>query len=101
MKRTILNLLAVALMSLNWNAQAAETADRNASGQPVAETSAVPMETSPEATPLAAASVSRMPLKPSRHYKRPKANQPRSLTLDLRHCLELGSNAEIAQCAGE
>ena len=102
MKRTILNLLAVAVMSLSWSTYAAEAADPN---QPTAEASAMPMdtpyETPPEATPPApppaAAPVSHTPLK---YYKRPK-NQPRPTTLDLRYCLASDSNVEIAHCAGE
>jgi thiol:disulfide interchange protein DsbA len=45
--------------------------------------------------------------KPQPSLKRPaprkhaKAKQPRPMNLDLRHCLELGSNAAIAKCAGE
>ena len=106
MKRTILNLLAVAVMSLCWSAYAAEAADPN---QPTAEASAMPMDTPPETSPEAifeatppapppvAAPVAHTPLK---YYKRPK-NQPRPTTLDLRYCLASDSNVEIAHCAGE
>jgi hypothetical protein len=41
------------------------------------------------------------PAKPAKLHKRAKAKHGRSHDLDLRHCLDLKTNAEIAECAGE
>ncbi|MBU0620322.1 MAG: thiol:disulfide interchange protein DsbA/DsbL [Gammaproteobacteria bacterium] len=38
---------------------------------------------------------------PRKQTKQPKVKQSRAMDLDLRHCLELESNAAIAKCAGE
>ena len=104
MKSTILNLIAVAALLISWTAQAAdEVASKELppTAQPVAETTAVPSTTAPVSTPLATPEKPAVALKHSKKYKRAKANLGRSHTLDLRYCLELPTNAEIATCAGE
>jgi thiol:disulfide interchange protein DsbA len=56
------------------------------------------------ATPPAATTPAPMPQPASKRptsRKHAKAKQPRSMELDLRHCLDLESNAAIAKCAGE
>jgi hypothetical protein len=55
---------------------------------------AAPASTPPELKPQPSVERS-TPRKPA------KAKQPRSMKLDLRHYLELESNAAIAKCAGE
>jgi hypothetical protein len=93
MKSTILNLIAVATLLFGWTAQAANEAAQTA--QPA--TAAV--------TPVAVAPATAQKTLPrqmhSKSLKRANAKQGRSHDLDLRHCLELPSNAEIAKCAGE
>lgn len=41
------------------------------------------------------------PVKHAKSHKRAKAKPGRSHDLDLRHCLDLPTYAEIAKCAGE
>jgi hypothetical protein len=101
MKRIILFLFAATVLSFGWIAQAAEATDDNSAYEPAAEAAAVPMETTPEAVAVDAAPVSQPPSADSERYRPPVVQQFRPQTLDLRHCLELGSNAEIARCAGE
>jgi hypothetical protein len=96
MKRTILNLIAAAALLFGWTAQAAdETVQKTptAASQPAAAT--------PVATAPATAQVTKAPAKHSKSHKRAKAKHARSHDLDLRHCLDLKTNAEIAECAGE
>lgn len=69
---------------------------------------ATPKAAVPAAAPVAAppaAEPQPSPKLPAPHKqakaKQPKAKQSRAMDLDLRHCLELESNAAIAKCAGE
>lgn len=57
---------------------------------PASPSATAPPELTPQSSP-----------KPPAPRKHAKAKQPRSMSLDLRHCLELKSNAAIAKCAGE
>jgi hypothetical protein len=96
MNRTILNLIAAAALLFGWTAQAAdETAQQT---QPVA---APPAAASTVASAPAAAEKPQQPVKRSKLHKRAKTKLARSHDLDLRHCLDLKTNAEIAECAGE
>jgi hypothetical protein len=102
MKSTILNLIAVAALLFSWTAQAAdEVASQPLATQSVAETTAVPTTAAPVSTPLATPEKPAASMKHSKKYRRAKANPLRSKSLDLRHCLDLPTNAEIAKCAGE
>jgi hypothetical protein len=96
MKRTILNLIAAAALLFGWTAQAAdETVQKppTAASQPAAAT--------PVAAAPANAQETMAPAKHPKSHKRAKAKLARSHDLDLRHCLDLKTNAEIAECAGE
>jgi hypothetical protein len=91
MKSTILNLIAAVTLLVGWTAQAAD--DMVQQTQPAATASVT-------STP-ATSQETRPPVKRAKLHKRAKAKQGRSHDLDLRHCLDLPTNAEIAQCAGE
>jgi hypothetical protein len=87
---------------------AAPVAPRPASAPvsaPVAASSliAVPVASSPAVTPVVATTDKTLqpPLQLSKSFKTGKAKPERSKTADLRHCLQLETNAEIAKCAGE
>jgi hypothetical protein len=104
MKSTILNLFAVAALLFSWAAQAADEAAPKAqppAAQSAAETTAVQPTAAPVSTPLATPEKPAASMKHSKHYKRAKANDLHSKSLDLRYCLDLKTNAEIATCAGE
>lgn len=64
-------------------------------------TTAVAMKPAPLPAAAAPAPMSHPILKRPTSSKRAKAKQRRSMQLDLRHCLDLESNAAIAKCAGE
>jgi hypothetical protein len=98
MKSTILNLIAVTALLIGWTAQAADEMEGKATA---AETSAMPTAAAPVTAPLATTQEAQPSPKPAKRHKPPKANQVRSKSLDLRYCLEMESNAEIAKCAGE
>lgn len=102
MKNTIKNLIAVSALLFSGATLAAETAESQAqppAAQPAAAASAVPQAASAGLTPPA--TVQEQPLERSTPRKHAKAKGPRSKDLDLRHCLELDTNAAIARCAGE
>lgn len=105
MKGTIVNLIVVAALSFSAGVPAAEEAGgkaQPAATQPApAAASAVPAATSGESAPPALVEKPLPPAKKSTSGKRHKAKAPRSKSLDLRHCLELDTNAAIARCAGE
>jgi len=104
MKSTILNLFAVTALLFSWTAQAADEAAPKAeppAAQSEAEITAEPLTTVPETTPLATPEKPAASMKHSKRYKRAKANDLHSKSLDLRYCLDLKTNAEIATCAGE
>jgi hypothetical protein len=104
MKSTILNLIAVVALLFSWSAQAANESAPKAqppAAQSGAETTAVPTTAAPISTPLATTEKPAAAMKHSKKYKRAKAKLARSHTVDLRHCLDLPTNAEIAKCAGE
>lgn len=104
MKNTIVNPIVVAALLFSGVALAAgemENKAQPAATQPVAAASAVPPATAAEATSPAAAQKPQPAMKHSTSGKHHKAKQPRSKSLDLRHCLELETNIAIAKCAGE
>lgn len=104
MKRTILNLIAAATLLFCWTAHAAdEMAQKTqpAATQPATATPAAPAATTPVTTAPATAQNTQPPVKPAKAHKRAKAKMARSHDLDLRHCLDLKTYVEIAQCAGE
>ncbi len=104
MKTTIVNLTVVAALSFThcaFGAGEAESKTPPPASPPAAAASAV---AAPEATPAAPAQKAEKAeavAKPSTSVKRTKARTERPKNLDLRHCLELESNAAIAKCAGE
>lgn len=103
MKSTIVDLIVVAALSFSGAVLAAGETENKAqppAAQPVAAASAVPA-TATGSTPATSAKESHPAMKHSISGKHAKAKQPRSKNLDLRHCLELESNAAIAKCAGE
>jgi hypothetical protein len=104
MKRTILNLIAAAALLFGWAAQAADEMQSNTPSpetQPVVETVAVPEATAPVTAPPATAQETLPPAKHSSLHKHVIAKHGRSHDLDLRDCLDLTTNIEIAKCAGE
>lgn len=96
MKRTILNLIAIAALSLSGMSLAVEDVapvamPMDGGAEQAATSSDSATNTSiPESEPV---------VKNMRRDVPTKTN--RSHTLDLRYCLELESNAAIAKCAGE
>ena len=101
MKTTIANLIVVAALSFSGAALSAEEAKgkmQPPAAQPAAPASAVPP--APTAK-LAAPAPVQEPQPEAKPSAPAKAKPPRSKTLDLRHCLDLESNAEITKCAGE
>lgn len=99
MKSTILNLIAATTLLFGWTAYAADELTQKT--QPSAATPAAPVATPPVTAAPATAQKARPPMKRAKLHKRAKAKPGRSHTLDLRHCLDLKTNAEIAECAGE
>lgn len=95
MKTTIVNLIVVAALSFSGAALAAAEAEGKI--QTPAARSAEPAVTpAPAATPAPQPAA-----KPAAPAKRIKVKKPRPKNLDLRHCLDLETDAEIAKCAGE
>ncbi len=113
MNNTIVNLIVVAALSFSGAALAAAETESKAqppaaqpavqpvTAKPVAAASVVPPATALESTPPA-------PAKEPPHAKRSVSGKSakvkktmRAKNLDLRHCLDLESNAAIAKCAGE
>ena len=103
MKYANLNLMVLATLCLGSTAFAAEqtaaTTSAPATQAAPATASAVPPAATAEST-AAPAAESQPAMKPS-SPKHVKAKGPRSKDLDLRHCLELKTNVEIARCAHE
>jgi hypothetical protein len=106
MKRTILNLIAVAALLVSGMALAVDDVEPKAmpvdegTGQAVMHEEAVPQAMMPaEAAPQATAPEVKL-VAPSTHRDIP-TKRNRSRTLDLRYCLEQDSNVAIATCAGE
>ena len=103
MKNTIVNLIVVAALLISGAALAAVEMASKAqppAAQPAAA-SAVPPATAAESIKPAPAKEPQPLLQHSTSSKHAKAKPIRSKSLDLRHCLELTSNAAIAKCAGE
>jgi len=97
MKTLMTSLLVAAGMLLGSTAQAEDTAAAQAEDTAAASAPVVQNET---ATPTPAPTQQTPEAKPVKPLKlRPGAPRPRDM--DLRHCLELPTNAEIAACAGE
>lgn len=85
MKTAIANVIVIAALSLNGAALAAE----ETGGTELKLQQQLP-PTSPAETP-----------QPAVKSPTPEKGMPRPKDLDLRHCLELKTDAEIAKCAGE
>jgi hypothetical protein len=103
MKNTIVKSIVVAALLISGAALAAGETGNKAqptATQPAAA-SAVPPATAAESIQPAPAKEPQPTLKRSTSSKHAKAKPSRSKSLDLRHCLELTSNAAIANCAGE
>ena len=101
MKTTIMKMIVVAALSFNGAALAAEEVVGKVqapAAKPVMPALAVPPAA---ATPPAPMREPKPPSKAPAHAKPAKAKPPRSKNLDLRQCLELKTDAEIAKCAGE
>jgi hypothetical protein len=104
MKRTILNLIAAAALLFGWAAQAADEMESKTPSpetQPVVETVVAPEATAPVTAPPAPVQETEPPVKHSNSHKHAIPKHGRSHDLDLRDCLDLKTNAEIAKCAGE
>jgi hypothetical protein len=104
MKSTILNLIAVAALLFSWTVHAADEMTQKtqpAAAQPAAAATAAPAAAAPVTAVPAAEKQLQPPVKHSKLSKHANAKQGRSHDLDLRHCLDLESNAAIAKCAGE
>ncbi len=107
MKKTIVNLTVVAALSFTHCAFGAGEVESKTppASPPAAAASAVAAPiAAPETTPAAPAQKAEKAeavAKPSTSVRRTKARTERPKNLDLRHCLELESNAAIAKCAGE
>lgn len=89
MKILLTSLLFATGILLGLAAQAENTA--------AASSPAVQKETAAPAPPPTQQAPKTKPAKVSK----PRPGTPRSKNMDLRHCLELPTNAEIAACAGE
>jgi hypothetical protein len=127
MKRTILNLVAIAALSFSGMALAVDDVEPKAmpvdegagqtvmpvdevAGQAMMPEEAAPQAVMPEeATPQAvtpaeaapqATAPEAKPIATNTHRDIP-TKRNRSRSLDLRYCLEQGSNVAIATCAGE
>ena len=106
MKSTITNLIAVAALLVSGAAIAAGEPESNAQPpavqppvtQPAAASSVQPAS-APASTEAASAQESQPAMKRSTSGKHATTVRPKNL--DLRHCLDLESNAAIAKCAGE
>lgn len=102
MKTTIMNLIVAMALSFSGVALAAEKMESKAqplAAKPVTPASAVPPATTAGSVPPAQAP--QPELGPSTPDKPAKAKPARSKSLDLRHCLDLETDAAIAKCAGE
>lgn len=114
MKRTTMSLIVVAAMLFGSPALAADETESMAQPADQTEDMAQPTEIETEPTQLV-----EQPTMPTESELPPSTEKPRlapynssgkrdkptkynrSKTLDLRYCLELESNVEIAKCAGE
>lgn len=100
MKNAIPNLIAVAVLSSSGASLALEEA--GSTMQPAATAaSVVQPATAAGAAQHSPAQQPQPAVKQPISGKHTKTNSVRSKNLDLRHCLELDSNAAIAKCAGE
>ncbi len=91
MKTTIAKLIVVAALSFSGTALAAEQMKSEEANTPASK---------PAASPAAPAVAPKL-LSASQEPKPAKARPARSKSLDLRHCLDLKTNAAIAKCARE
>jgi hypothetical protein len=96
MKSTILNLIAAATLIFSWSVHAAGKIEGNSQSP-----ANPPAATSPDAASRITQISTKHRFKHAKLHKRARAKSARSHSLDLRHCLELESNAAIAQCANE
>lgn len=87
MKTLMTSLLIATGMLLGLAAQAEDTATASSPAAQKETTAPPPAQQAPKAKPAKAS--------------KPRPGAPRSRDMDLRHCLELPTNAEIAACAGE
>ncbi len=101
MKTTILSLLVV--MALSFSGTVFAAAQAGGKAQP-AEAKPLPASAVPPAAAAKPATPAQAPehaLKPSTPAKSATTKPGRAKNLDLRHCLDLETNAAIAKCAGE
>ena len=104
MKSTIPNLIAVAALLSGWTAQAADQMESQtppSATPPAAIAVEAPMAATPAVAKPVTAEKPQSPLKSSKSGKHAKAKRGRTYAQDLRYCLDLPTNAEIAKCAGE
>jgi hypothetical protein len=95
MKTTIANLIVVSALSFSGAALAAAETEGKVQ-PPATPASAVPPSAEPAPPATAQKSL------PAPKASAPaRAKPPRPKNLDLRHCLNLETDAEIAKCAGE
>ena len=104
MKSTTMNLIVVAALLFGNTALAADETENMAQPTEIGTEATAPVEAQamPDVSelPPSAEETRPIPLPPSTKRDKPtKFN--RSKSLDLRYCLELKSNQEIAKCAGE
>ena len=89
--------IAASILILLGTAGISAVAQAADNGSPASAVSATSAPTTAGAAPAAAA---KLTVKPQAG-PRLEMGKPRSQSRDLRHCLDLPSNAEIAKCAGE
>ena len=95
MRTTIMKAIVVAALSFSgvaFSAEGAKDRTQPPAAQPAAPSSAVPLASTAAPAPAREAQPAPKPA---------KAKPPHPKNLDLRHCLDLKTDAEIAKCAGE
>lgn len=101
MKYTTVTLMVLATLCFGGTAFAAEEMAAKTSTPTNQPASAAASAVSPATTTAAPAAEPQPAMKHPSALKHTKAKGPRSRSLDLRHCLELKTNVEIARCARE
>jgi hypothetical protein len=100
MKSAIPNLIAVAALSFSGATLAAGEPGTTMQPPAMAASAVQPAAAAKPAQPSPAQQTQPAANQPA-SGKHVKTNTVRPKDQDLRHCLELGSNAAIAKCAGE
>lgn len=101
MKYTTVNLMVLVTLCFGGTAFAAEQMAAKTPSPANQPASAAASAVAPATTTAAPAAEPQPAMKHPSALKRAKAKGPRSRSLDLRHCLELKTNIEIARCAHE